>query len=98
MIDAITKAFSSPDFIIVCSVAAGLILVMMIIRKFFTILVTLVLICIVYAGYLTSTGQDIPSAGSAVMQEGSEHLKKIEETGEKMLKKAVRERANSALE
>ena len=88
MEDLIKKVFTDPAFIIVGAIIVVLV-TLAIFKKLFKFVVILLLILVIYAGYLYYTGEEAPESLKEAIEDVKElDLDELKESAEDMLKGA----------
>lgn len=88
--ESIINTLTSNSIFIVILVILAIVLIFSIIKRVFKLLVPILIIIGLYAGYLYMTGQKIPTTTDDIIDHSKKQIEKIKDEGGKLLDEQVK--------
>ncbi len=95
--ESIINTLSSNPVFLIILVILVIVIIFSIVKRLFKLLIPLIILIGVYAGYLYVTGQKIPTTKEDIIKHGKEKIKVIKDEGEKILKDKVKKEIDKKL-
>ena len=95
MIDNIVAIVTSNTILLVLTILIGIMIVISIVKRFLRLFLIAVIVLALYAGYLSYTGQKVPTSSKEILEHGSG---KLEELKKEAVKQQLKEKGIRALD